>query len=82
MHWPTAFVYVPFDGSQRGFPMEYEPDQCSTVVGDVWENTHWEKTGIIPPHLQRGITIHETYDAMIECHKAGLVKSIGVCNFQ
>ena len=27
MHWPTAFVNVPYDGTKRGFPMDYEPDQ-------------------------------------------------------
>ena len=31
MHWPTAFKYVPFDPNVRGFPMDYEPDQCSKV---------------------------------------------------
>jgi hypothetical protein len=31
LHWPTAFVHVPFDPKIRGFPMDYEPDQCSKV---------------------------------------------------
>ena len=29
-----------------------------------------------------GVTIHETWEAMVECYKAGLVRNIGVCNFQ
>jgi len=29
MHWPTAFVPVDYDPNTRGFPMDYEPDQCT-----------------------------------------------------
>jgi diketogulonate reductase-like aldo/keto reductase len=116
MHWPTAFKYVPFDPKVRGFPMDYEPDQCSKV--SVKEcgtrrtvqqsmkstmnpscNVHEPEltpfspqiTGVLwkdyagawpPPHLDMGVTIHETWAAMVDCYKAGLVRNIGVCNFK
>ena len=31
MHWPVAFKFVPFDEEQRGFPPEYEPDECANI---------------------------------------------------
>jgi diketogulonate reductase-like aldo/keto reductase len=79
MHWPTAFKYVPFDPTVRGFPQEYEPDQCVAITGVMWKDYDgpWP-----PPHLDTGVTIHETWDAMVECQKAGLVSNIGVCNFK
>ena len=80
MHWPTAFKYVPFDATRRGFPQEYEPDECSAITGTRWkdlpEDGDWP-----PPHLDTGVTIHETWQAMVELHKEGLAKAIGVCNF-
>eukprot|EP00056_Hartaetosiga_gracilis_P022687 m.32370 g.32370 ORF g.32370 m.32370 type:complete len:379 (-) comp9777_c0_seq5:752-1888(-) len=79
MHWPTAFKYVPFDAAQRGFPMDYEPDQCSKVTGVLWQDYKGEWP---PPHLDMEVTIHETYEAIVECHSKGLTKHIGVCNFQ
>lgn len=82
MHWPTAFVHVPYDPKIVGFPQEYEPDQCATVTGVKWEDSHWDRTGRWPPHLQKGITIHDTWNSMVELSKTGLCRSIGVCNFQ
>eukprot|EP01064_Diplonema_japonicum_P005610 TRINITY_DN13734_c0_g1_i1.p1 TRINITY_DN13734_c0_g1~~TRINITY_DN13734_c0_g1_i1.p1 ORF type:complete len:358 (+),score=98.46 TRINITY_DN13734_c0_g1_i1:40-1113(+) len=82
MHWPTAFVHVPFeeeDLHKPGLSMEYEPDQCTKVTGVKWSELDgtWP-----PPHLDMKVTIHETWAAMVECQKAGLVKNIGVCNTQ
>lgn len=82
MHWPTAFVPVPFDPSMVGFPQSYEPDQCHKVTGKMWEETHWDTTGEWPPHLQKGVTIHETWNSMVELKEAGLCRAIGICNFQ
>ncbi len=82
MHWPVPFVHVPLPESKdRGLPLSYEPDQCSAVTGTNFEESHWDKTGVMPPHLAKGVSIHETWEAMVECKKAGLVKNIGVCNF-
>jgi len=83
MHWPTAFVDVPFEDGDietRGLSMEYEPDQCSKVTGVMWEES--KKGEWPPPHLDMGVTIHETWAAMVELQKAGLVKNIGICNIQ
>eukprot|EP00755_Sulcionema_specki_P021959 Sspe_Gene.75348::Locus_47082_Transcript_1_1_Confidence_1.000_Length_1432::g.75348::m.75348/K00002/AKR1A1, adh; alcohol dehydrogenase (NADP+) len=83
MHWPTAFVYVPFedgDLTRRGLSMDYEPDQCSKVTGVKWADLdakNWP-----PPHLNMEVTIHETWAAMVELKEAGLAKNIGVCNTQ
>lgn len=85
MHWPTAFVPVPMVNedatTRRGFAPEYEPDLCSTVTGEVWENTHWKKTGAWPPHLARNVSIHDTWAAMVACRDAGLCRNVGVANF-
>lgn len=82
MHWPTAFVHVPYEGNdtkERGLSMEYEPDQCTKVTGVEWK----DYTGPWPPpHLDMGVTVHETWAAMVELKKAGLAKNIGVCNMQ
>ncbi|EGB06047.1 hypothetical protein AURANDRAFT_30071, partial [Aureococcus anophagefferens] len=43
--------------------------------------THWAKTGRWPPHLARGISIHDTYAAMLACRDAGLCDHVGVANF-
>lgn len=115
MHWPTAFKYVPFDPKVRGFPTDYEPDQCSKVSGGVDHDQFaaardaknspnpsatftslnplppTQITGVLwkdyagawpPPHLDMGVTIHETWEAMVDCYKAGLVRNVGVCNFK
>lgn len=122
MHWPTAFKYVPYDPKVRGFPMDYEPDQCSkvhnrtiqplgtrtcSVLSPLLRCTYSfsflfpsavpafllfaKVTGVLwkdytgpwpPPHLDMGVTIHETWNAMVDCYKAGLVRNIGVCNFK
>lgn len=31
-----------------------------------------------PPHLDMGVTIHETWNAMVECKDAGLARNVGV----
>lgn len=79
MHWPTAFTYVPYDANTRGFPTEYEPDCCTGVTGVQWDPEVFQKDWP-PPHLDMNVTIHQTWQAMVECVEAGLVKSIGVCN--
>ena len=86
MHWPVPFVPVPFENDPRysdgrGLADSYEPDQCTKVIGKDWSETHWDKTGEFPPHLLTGVTIHDTWRAMIVCKEAGLCKNIGVCNF-
>lgn len=83
IHWPIPFVYVPYeagDESRRGLSMEYEPDNCSKVTGVQWKDLDTSK--FPPPHLDMGVTIHETWEAMVELKKAGLAKNIGVCNMQ
>lgn len=80
MHWPTAFKYVPYDATVRGFPFSYEPDQCTSVTGVKWEDVPADVWP--PPHLDMGVTIHETWAAMVDCWRDGLVKNIGVCNFK
>jgi len=81
MHWPTAFVYVPYDGTKRGFPEEYEPDCCTDVTGVQWDPETFQKDWP-PPHLDMGVTIHETWNAMAACKEAGLARNVGVCNFK
>lgn len=85
MHWPTAFVHVPMIAEDaatgRGFAADYEPDLCSKQTGKLWDETHWAKTGRWPPHLARGISIHDTYAAMLACRDAGLCDHVGVANF-
>lgn len=82
MHWPTAFVHVPYeegDLERRGLSMDYEPDQCTKVTGVQWKDY---KGSWPPPHLDMNVTIHETWQAMVELKEAGLAKNIGVCNTQ
>lgn len=82
MHWPTAFVHVPFeagDQTSRGLSAKYEPDQCSKVTNVLWKDYSGDWP---PPHLDMNVTIHETWAAMVELQKAGLAKNIGVCNTQ
>ena len=83
MHWPTAFVHVPFepeDVNKPGLSMAYEPDMCTKVTGVKWSDLDRSKWP--PPHLDMNVTIHETWAALVECWEAGLVKNIGVCNVQ
>lgn len=49
------------------------------MTGVLWKDY---KGSWPPPHLDMGVTIHETWEAMVECYKAGLVRNIGVCNFK
>ena len=81
MHWPTAFKYVPYEQHKRGFPEEYEPDCCTAVTGVQWDAAAFQQDWP-PPHLDMGVTIHETWQAMVECYNAGLTRGIGVCNFK
>jgi len=81
MHWPTAFVHVPCDLTKRGFPEDYEPDCCTKVTGVKWDVAKFEKDWP-PPHLDMGVTIHETWAAMAKCKELGLARNIGVCNFK
>ena len=48
------------------------------MTGKLWAETHWDKTGEWPPHLQTGVSVHETWKAMIILKEAGLVRNIGV----
>lgn len=79
MHWPTAFVYVPFNGNVRGFPESYEPDCCTGVTGVAWDPEKFKKSWP-PPHLDMGVTIHETWNAMEKLQENGMTRNIGVCN--
>eukprot|EP01063_Lacrimia_lanifica_P000254 TRINITY_DN10125_c0_g1_i3.p1 TRINITY_DN10125_c0_g1~~TRINITY_DN10125_c0_g1_i3.p1 ORF type:complete len:355 (+),score=144.05 TRINITY_DN10125_c0_g1_i3:74-1138(+) len=84
IHWPLAFVHVPFppkDLVGPGLSLEYEPDQCSAVTGRAWDPAAAAATWP-PPHLDYGVTLHETWAAVAEFQKEGLVKDIGVCNVQ
>ena len=83
MHWPTAFVHVPFekeDLTKPGLSQEYEPDMCSTVTGVKWSDL--DRSVWPPPHLDMGVTIHETWGAMADLYKQKLVMNIGICNTQ
>jgi len=81
MHWPTAFQYVPYDSTKRGFPEEYEPDCCTGVTGVQWDPAEFVKNWP-PPHLDTGVTIHETWNAMAATKDTGMTKNVGVCNFK
>lgn len=81
MHWPTAFVYVPYDNTKRGFPESYEPDCCTAITGVSWDPVKFQKNWP-PPHLDTGVTIHETWNAMAKTRELGLTKNVGVCNFK
>ena len=81
MHWPTAFQYVPYDNTKRGFPEEYEPDCCTGVTGVQWNPEEFVKNWP-PPHLDTGVTIHETWNAMAATKDTGMTKNVGVCNFK
>eukprot|EP01006_Ploeotia_vitrea_P046398 TRINITY_DN67023_c6_g9_i1.p1 TRINITY_DN67023_c6_g9~~TRINITY_DN67023_c6_g9_i1.p1 ORF type:complete len:333 (+),score=181.41 TRINITY_DN67023_c6_g9_i1:81-1079(+) len=71
MHWPVAFVYVPYKAGVRGFDDTYDPDGCSGV--DLSANGGSK--------IDMSVSIRETWEAMEACQRAGLVKNIGVCNF-
>ncbi|EDQ90983.1 uncharacterized protein MONBRDRAFT_15533, partial [Monosiga brevicollis MX1] len=49
------------------------------ITGVQWKDY---KGSWPPPHLARGISIHDTWDALIDCHKDGTVRTLGVCNFK
>ncbi len=56
MHWPTAFKYVPYDGTMRGFPLSYEPDCCTEVTGVQWDAEKFQANWP-PPHLDTGVCV-------------------------
>lgn len=81
VNFPIRLRYVPYEQNKRGFPPEYEPDCCTGVTGVPWDADAFQKDWP-PPHLDTGVTIHETWNAMVACKEAGLTRNVGVCNFK
>jgi len=71
MHWPVAYLYVPYDQNRRGFHEGYDTIGLSEI--DLSKNG-----GSV---IDSTVSIRETWEALEECVKAGLVKAIGVSNF-
>jgi len=71
MHWPVAFVYVPYDKDRRGFDDSYDPDGCSGVDLSFNNGSKIDST----------VSVQETWTAMEEIYTEGLVRAIGVANF-
>lgn len=71
IHWPVAFVYVPYDQDRRGWAEGYDPDGCSQI--DLSANGGSK--------IDMTVSIRETWEALEACVDAGLVKAIGVSNF-
>ncbi|CAM9838355.1 unnamed protein product [Choristocarpus tenellus] len=66
MHWPIAFKHVPFDVDKTGEDAYLPGNPDDSGDG---------------ANIDRGVSIRETWEAMEACYDEGLVKAIGVANF-